>query len=237
MYKTVQDVADVLRIHPRTLRRMIQRGELAAVKVGKEWRIPGNALDHLLSSQGNFYRNHLFMTTDEFLQLPEDSLPTQLIRGYVVRDPAPFVPHQMLVGRLYISLHRAIVETGQGIVLLSPTDVVLSDDTVLQPDLLAVSKDRLPIIGKRVEGPPDLVIEVESEHTRERDMTVKRMLYAQYGVRELWYVSGSSRSIIQMTDPADGDYRTKSVHTIPAAVTSSMFPGLNVGLAQLLEGY
>lgn len=238
VYRTVQEVSDLLNVRPRTLRRMIRNGDLAAVKIGKAWRIPDGVVEQLLATDGRLRGpRRLFMTTDEFLRLPEETLPVQLIKGYVVRDPAPFVPHQVLVGRLYILLHRAIAEQGQGTVLLSPTDVVLSGDTVLQPDALAVSEMRSHIITNRVEGPPDLVVEVEAENTRERDMTSKRMLYAKYGVPEFWFVSGRREFLVQMTEPVDDDYRVKAVHEKPATVTARAFPGLTVSLDQLLEGY
>ena len=212
---------------------MIRRGELDAINVGKEWRIPEHALDALRTGYGRRRPDPLFMTTDEFLKLPVEKVPVQLIKGLVVRDAAPFVPHQELVGKIHILMHRCIAEAGEGRVLLSPTDVVLSDDTVLQPDLLAVSKKRFSIIGNRVEGPPDLVIEVESENTRERDMTTKRMLYAEFGVPEVWYVSGRHEYIIQMTDPVDGDYRSKQVHEKQDVIVSYVFPTLTVELSKL----
>ncbi len=237
VYRTVQEVSGLLKVHPRTLRRMIRQGKLAAVKVGKEWRIPDGAVDRLLPGHGDAGRpGRLFMTAEEFLRLPVENLPVQLIKGWVARDPAPFVPHQILVGRLHVLLYRGIAEPGHGVVLPSPTDVVLGDDTVLQPDLLAVSRDRSHIIGRRVEGPPDLVVEVEADNTRERDLTTKRMLYAKHGVREFWFVSGGGSFLLQLSEPADDDYRARSVYEKPAAVTSRAFPGLTVSLADLFEG-
>ncbi len=39
-----QEAATVLGIHPRTLQRMAQRGEIASVQVGKLWRFRGSSL-------------------------------------------------------------------------------------------------------------------------------------------------------------------------------------------------
>lgn len=249
MFRTVQEVAELLKVHPRTIRRMIRRRTIPAIKMGKEWRIPEWSLREWVGNEGVAATNGpplhfreprredpLFMTTEEFLRLPEENLPVQLIKGYVVRDPAPFVPHQKLVGRLLLVLHQQVERAGRGQVLLSPTDVVLSDDTVLQPDLLVVTRQRSHIIGRRVKGPPDLVIEVEAENTRERDLTVKRMLYARHDVAEFWYVSGSRKLIIQMLDPAGDDYRVKSTHEAPARLTSRLFPSLSVELDELFSG-
>lgn len=233
LYHSVREAADRLRVHPRTLRRMIRDGRLDAVKVGKEWRITDQAMDRLLGPGAGGPTEPLFMTTQEFLRLPETNLPVQLIQGWVVRDPAPFVPHQILVGRLYLLLHRGITEPGHGVVLLAPTDVALSHDTVLQPDLLAVARERSSIIRQRVEGPPDLVVEVEAESTRERDLTAKRMLYAKYGVKEFWFVAGTRHLVFQLSEPVDDDYRSRAVREKPANFTSAAFPDLCVSLGEL----
>lgn len=236
MYHSVQKVAGLLKVHPRTVRRLIRSGRLGAVKVGKAWRIPDDTVERLFTAQLRSPAEAEFMTTGEFLQLPETNLPVQLIRGLVVRDGAPFVPHQLLVGRLHLLLHRGIAEPGEGLVLLSPTDVVLSDDTVLQPDLLAVGRDRLHTIGRRVEGPPDLAVEVEAASTRERDLTIKRLLYAEHGVRELWFVSGSRHLIYQWSEPAPGGYRLRRLVEKPACLTSVAFPGFRFSLDELFTG-
>ncbi len=44
---TVFEAAAVLSLHPDTVRRMINRGDLAAVKVGRHWRVPSSVLDKL----------------------------------------------------------------------------------------------------------------------------------------------------------------------------------------------
>ncbi len=41
---TVNEAAAQLRVHPATIRRMIRRGDLAAFKVGPQYRIDGGAL-------------------------------------------------------------------------------------------------------------------------------------------------------------------------------------------------
>jgi excisionase family DNA binding protein len=41
---TVEEAAELLRCHPATIRRMIQRGDLAYVKVGRHYRIPDDAI-------------------------------------------------------------------------------------------------------------------------------------------------------------------------------------------------
>ena len=50
-------------------------------------------------------------------------------------------------------------------------DVVFSDDSILQPDLLYIAKEHRSIISDHVNGAPDLVIEVLSPGSDRRDKT------------------------------------------------------------------
>jgi excisionase family DNA binding protein len=47
-FYTVAEVADILKIHRSTVTEMIKKGDLAALKCGKEYRIPETALDPFL---------------------------------------------------------------------------------------------------------------------------------------------------------------------------------------------
>lgn len=38
-YATVEDVADTLKIHPESVRRLIRRGDIRAIKFGNTWAI------------------------------------------------------------------------------------------------------------------------------------------------------------------------------------------------------
>ena len=106
-------------------------------------------------------------------------------------SPSPNMLHQVIVALLLERLLNAARKTG-GIAVCSPMDVILSDDTILQPDLLYISKPRRVIVKERVEGPPDLVIEVISGSER-RDRVEKLDLYARYDVGEYWIVDPESR--------------------------------------------
>jgi len=71
-------------------------------------------------------------------------------------------------------------------------DVVFSKEDVVQPDILFISKARSKIITEEeIRGAPDLVIEIFSPATAERDRTYKKTLYARHGVQEYWIVDPS----------------------------------------------
>lgn len=44
-YYTIFEVADLLKFHHQTIRRMIRSGELPAKKLGREWRIKKEDLE------------------------------------------------------------------------------------------------------------------------------------------------------------------------------------------------
>jgi Uma2 family endonuclease len=78
--------------------------------------------------------------------------------------------------------------------LVSPIDVVLADHSVVQPDVIYVRAARSSIIRDRVEGAPDLVVEVLSPGTARRDLGEKLRLYAEAGVAEYWIVDPGLQS-------------------------------------------
>jgi len=127
----------------------------------------------------------------DYWQLEEGD-PVELIRGRFIVSPCPTPLHQVILGRLY-RVFDGIEEKTGGLCLIAPMDVVLSDDTILQPDLLFVSQERRDIITKHVAGPPDLAVEVLSPSTGRRDKTEKLNLYAKYGVAEYWMIDPATQ--------------------------------------------
>jgi Uma2 family endonuclease len=70
----------------------------------------------------------------------------------------------------------------------APYDVVFTDFDVVEPDLLYLSNQRAAevVTPKHVQGAPELVVEISSPGTRQRDET--RRLYERAGVSEFWVV-------------------------------------------------
>jgi Uma2 family endonuclease len=127
----------------------------------------------------------------DYWKLPEGE-PVELLRGRLIVSPAPDTLHQTLSIMLSTFLFNISQRTG-GRALAAPTDVVLDDHTILQPDALYVRRDRKSIIRDRVYGPPDLLIEILSPSNSRRDRVDKLNLYAEYGVTEYWIVDPIER--------------------------------------------
>jgi Uma2 family endonuclease len=94
-------------------------------------------------------------------------------------------------------LDQHVRERRLGRIAVAPVDVVLDRDArlVVQPDVLFVANDGCAVIGDRVFGPPDLVVEVLSPRTAKRDRTTKLGWYRRYGVRECWLVDLRGRTL------------------------------------------
>jgi Uma2 family endonuclease len=130
---------------------------------------------------------------DDYWKLPEGE-PVELIRGRLIMSPSPTPLHQIVISSLSRVLQQA-EDKADGLMIFAPMDVFFSDDTILQPDLLYISKGRRDMVGERITGAPDLVIEVLSRGTSRRDKTEKLDLYAKYGVAEYWMVDPVSQVI------------------------------------------
>jgi len=119
--------------------------------------------------------------------LPDDER-WEIIGGEIFdMSPAPTTRHQSIAGELYLQL--GLYLRGKSCKpFIAPTDLKLSDEDVVQPDLMVVC-DQDQITESHVEGAPALVVEILSPSTQRHDRKRKMVLYARAGVKEVWLVS------------------------------------------------
>jgi Uma2 family endonuclease len=129
----------------------------------------------------------------DYFSLPAGE-PVELFYGRYAVSPAPTTLHQTVCALLTEYLLRVARISG-GRALAGPVDVVLADHSVVQPDVVYVTKSRRGIIEERIQGAPDLAIEVLSPHHVRRDRSDKLSLYAEFGVAEYWIVDPRERQI------------------------------------------
>ncbi len=124
-------------------------------------------------------------TADDYVQL-EEGAPFQLINYDLIMSPSPLLIHQLILGEFYDALKAFIRETGnQGLVVLPPMDVHFDEGNTYQPDLIYISKERIAETAKdRIEGAPDLVVEILSPSNAYYDLIQKKEIYEKYGVKE-----------------------------------------------------
>ena len=131
---------------------------------------------------------------DDFLRYEGEECG-ELLHGRMIVSPGASFQHQVVVQLLAELLGRVALENG-GVATIAPFDVVLSESTVVQPDVLYIAKENLPgLEAKLFRGAPDLVVEVLSPGSHRRDRVEKLHRYEQAGVRELWLVDIEERQI------------------------------------------
>jgi Uma2 family endonuclease len=114
-------------------------------------------------------------------------------------------------------------------------DVLLSDGDVYQPDIIFISSDRLEIIGKKkIEGSPDIVIEILSSGTAYFDLRIKYRAYEEYGVREYWIVDPELKKI-EVYENQNEKFKIYSEAEEKGNVSSKVLDKLSISLDEIFN--
>ena len=139
---------------------------------------------------------------EEFMEINEKStLRMELINGEIYLLSSPNIGHQEILGRLHLLFHEYFKDK-KCRVFLAPFDVHLQKKDmktpdVVQPDVLVACDLENNVTGKgRYMGTPDLVIEILSDSTRNKDMIDKLNSYMLSQVKEYWVVDPKQETII-----------------------------------------
>ena len=126
------------------------------------------------------------LTYADSAAIPEDGRRYEFRDGELSVVPSPGTKHQAILRDLLGILNEHVKRGGLGMIFPAPTDCILGDTTVLQPDLVFVDAARRARVTERgIEGAPSLVVEILAPSTAGTDRTVKASLYARHGVP--WY--------------------------------------------------
>ncbi len=123
--------------------------------------------------------------------MPDDGNRYELVDGLIVVTPSPSPAHQRVSAELFFRLRLACSSTLR--VLTAPLDVVLADDTVLQPDILVA--DPATFTERHVLGAPLLAVEILSPSTRRYDLDTKKSAFERAGCPAYWVIDPSGPSI------------------------------------------
>lgn len=168
-------------------------------------------------------------TYQDYLHIPEDKR-YELMEGEFFVVPSPNESHQRISAELEYVLQSYVKKQKTGFVYYAPFDVVLSDEDVVQPDIIYVSKERRNIITRNnIQGAPDLVVEILSPKIGYRDREIKRKLYGKYGVKEYWIVDPVKQAVEVLSLDVDG-YRKIGTYNVNTPLTSSLLKDLSIDL-------
>jgi Uma2 family endonuclease len=134
-------------------------------------------------------------TYTDYEKLPEGPA-WQLIDGDLVMTPAPTPFHQEVLLRMCTALREHALHRKLGLVFLAPIDVYLSDTETYQPDIIFISQARRSIVGeKKIEGAPDVVVEILSPGSGYYDLVHKKTTYRTSGVKEYWIIDPLEKTV------------------------------------------
>ena len=147
----------------------------------------------------------------------------------------PTTRHQRVATNLAAIIKRFVDGKKLGVVFGSPVDVVLSGVTVFQPDVSFLSHERSHIDdGKKLNAAPDVVVEILSQSTEERDRTFKFREYARGGAKEYWLASSENKEIEVFKNSKRG-FQLVNIFRAPDILNSPLFGEINLDVKQVFE--
>lgn len=129
----------------------------------------------------------LRMTYEEFLAWADEDTLAEWVEGEVIMTSPASLQHQLIAG--FLSAVMGIYAQGRqlGVVVTGPFQMKLRNGR--EPDLIFVATDHLGRFKEnRLEGAADLVVEIISPESVDRDRGRKFYEYEQGGILEYWLI-------------------------------------------------
>ena len=137
------------------------------------------------------------ITWRDVQQMPDDGKRREAIEGELYVTAAPSFRHQRICHRLAVALDDLLEQPGYGVLASAPVGIEFpATGEGVQPDLVFISEARRSIIAEDwIRGAPDLVVEILSSSTGDRDRGVKLKLYRTQGLPEYWIVDPEAEAV------------------------------------------
>src|SRR6185503_1317804 len=174
-------------------------------------------------------------TAEDYMML-EEGAPFQLINYDLVIAPSPLPEHQIISVRLAQKISNFLDEEGnEGLLLCAPMDVKFDEGNILQPDILFITAQRRSdLLKERIEGAPDLVIEILSPSNAYYDLRQKKDIYEKYGVKEYIIVDPVAKDA-DLYALKDGVYYLHQKANENQTLNSLILAGFGINLAKLFK--
>lgn len=146
------------------------------------------------------------MTHDEFLEWAGEDTHAEWVNGEVVLMSPVSNRHQDISALLIPCLLLFVQERHLGVVRFESFQMKPSPDLPgREPDILFISHARMINLENSVlRGPADLVVEIVSPESVQRDTVDKYDEYQQAGVREYWLIDPRARTALFFVRGEDG---------------------------------
>ncbi len=173
----------------------------------------------------------------DYVLMPEDNRIFNLLGGELRMTPAASLRHQDVVTTLARVLSGFVLENRLGKCWVAAVDVFISDEDIVQPDVLFLESAALErATPKGLEGPPTLAVEVLSPSTRRQDEVEKRALYERFGVPEYWLIDIDRGEVRILRREAGGEsFAVELVLAVSRGerLSTPLLPGFELPLSDL----
>lgn len=144
--------------------------------------------------------------------------------------------HGRISGRIHVLLGNYVMTRDLGEVLSAETGFIMSHDPpeMRAADVAFVTKQRLAELESDddwLSGPPDLAVEIVSEHDRASDVRAKAAAYVANGTRLLWVVYPASH-VVDVYRPGQPVTTLSGDDTLDGG---DVVPGFTLALAKIFE--
>lgn len=165
------------------------------------------------------------LTWEEYLRFGDENTLAEWIDGRVIVLFSGSTKHQQIVGFLDRVIGFYIETHDLGQVFTAPYAMKLSKlRRGREPDLLFVSREREHLITKTyLDGAADLVVEIVSPESVERDSVQKFAEYESAGIREYWLIDYTNQTAVFYRLGDEGQYQT--AETSDGIFRSTVLPG------------
>lgn len=172
-------------------------------------------------------------TYELYAEMPDDGQRYEIFDGALeAMSPGAGATHQAVSGELEYLLKNGCRSEYR--IYDAPFDVILDQTNVLQPDIMMIHRSRSHLVTERgIEGPPDLVVEVLSPSSGNRDSVRKRQVYERFGVAEYWIVDPAARTLEQL-HLQDGRYESR-MFAGRDRVTSDKLPCVSFAVSDIFR--
>jgi Uma2 family endonuclease len=144
------------------------------------------------------------LSAEEYLRLPDNGCPTELVRGRIVAMNIPNLRHGKLCGRVAVLLGYYVHQHDLGHLFCNDSGLVTErdPDSVRGPDISFYSYSRIPknaVLAGYANVAPEVAFEVRSPTDRWAKVLEKVGEYLNTGVDLVYVVDGQSQSVFGYT--------------------------------------
>ena len=175
--------------------------------------------------------------TYEDLENIDDGNRYEIIDGEFYLMSSPISKHQVILMDMAFQF-KEFFKDKKCMPFVAPLDVRLDNKgkkskNVIQPDIMVVCDHNK--INDKIDGAPDLIVEILSKYNKKHDKFDKYHLYQKYGVREYWIIDIEEGMAYVYILSKDNIYTLPRVYNIKEKIKSSIFKGLEISLEETFK--